>query len=311
MPDGQFSNSELLGSVEEKVIAPEIPREAWQTMIFWQRHGRYDSGRPADWANPTEEERRFGRLTEQGRQEVIDRTRDRLQVILETDPGSIDFLFVNSPTFWLDRPELGQRAQETAELIAQTVAEELEQRGLTRDQVLNLNEERNLKGEASRPHENIGEGLMFQVPEFAAFMRKEYKGQGPAFWRAFNRDEQREVREEMGAEGPAEAAQRLHEVARAEARYASLYAVSHPGRHLLIWNITHGDGLEPYVQRVLGVPEDDFDAGYNDGVAMIIENSGTENVGVATVKGKKYTAKMGRLEPEFENKYQPEEPQRD
>lgn len=269
----------------EKGIAPEIPRTPWETLIVIQRHGRYDNRPPKDPDNPTKEEMTYGHLTEQGRVEAREKALERIEAILEQDPENTDFLLVNSPTFWWDSPQLGQRALETAEIISETIVEELGRRGLDETQLLNTAS--NIKGERSRPDERLGEALMFQVPEFTKFLRKQYGGMGPDFWINFERDTHKEVREQMGAEGPVEIANRVNQVVNVVARFARIYQIKHPGRKLVAWMVTHGDGLGPYTQRVLGVPEEDFEPDYNAAVSIAVN---AEGQGTVAVNDKEYDA---------------------
>ncbi|MBI2592580.1 MAG: histidine phosphatase family protein [Candidatus Colwellbacteria bacterium] len=276
--------------VPEQVVAPEIPREDWETLIVLQRHGRYDNRRPADPDNLTEEERAYGHLTAEGIEEARKRADERIAAILEEHPETKDFLILNSPTFWLDDERLGQRARETAEIIAGEISKKLKELGLPEGQL--LNNSGRFKGNVSRPDVKLGEGLMFQVPEFAKFLRGQFGGkQPPAFWQAFNRDTYREKREELGAEGPDQIATRVNEGVNVAARFAEFYHRQHPGRKLAVWMVTHGDGLDPFVQRVVGAPEEDFSAGYNEGIGIAVDSSGVTET---TIKGKEYKLPVAR-----------------
>ena len=104
-------------------------------------------------------------------------------------------------------------------------------------------------------------------------------------WKMFGMT--KEVREEMGAEGPADIANRVNEVVNVAARFARMYHRKHPDRKLVAWMVTHGDGLGPYAQRVLGVPEEDFEPTYNAAVAVAIDKEGQ---GAAMVKDVEYDA---------------------
>lgn len=256
----------------EKIIAPEIPRNGWETLIVLQRHGRYDSRRPKDGINLSEEEKAYGHLTEEGKLEAKKRADERIEAALSQDHQNTDFLIVNSPTYWLDNEQLGQRAKATAEIIAGEIIDTLQERSLSGEQFLNHSDR--FRGKLSRPDPRIGEALMFQVPEFANFLRKEYGGQGPDFWANYNRDTHRETREQLGAEGPAEIADRISQSVNVVARFARGYHHQHPDRKLVVWMVTHGDGLEPYLQRALHVPEEAFTAGYNEGIGIAIDPEG-------------------------------------
>jgi len=255
---------------------PEVLGHDWETLILLQRHGGYDNRRPADPEHITEEEKKtLGRLTPEGIEEVKRRTHMRLEAIFQQS-SDVDFLLINSPTFWLDNENFGQRARETAETIAGEIAKELEKRGLPETQLLNLTTREGkpaFKGGVSRPEIRLGEALMFQFPEFTAFLRKESGGkQGPEFWKNFNEDTYKEERKKAGAEGPVEIADRMNEFLTVVARFAAWYHEKHPGRKLVPWIVTHGDSVEPYVQRVVGGK--DFTAGFGDGVGISVDSSG-------------------------------------
>ena len=274
----------------ETLIAPEIPRTDWDTILILQRHGAYDTKRPVDSKNPTEEEiKSLGRLTPEGKEDVKKITRKRLGVVMENQPEKTDFLLINSPTYWLDNEKFGQRARETSEIVAEEIKNYLKEKGLPDNQLLNTLQRESgksiFRGGVSRPEKRLGEALMFQVPEFADFLRKEYKGQGPDFWKNFNLDTHKEKREQYGAEGPVEIADRMNKFITVVARFASAYHKKHPGRKLLSWKIAHGDSLEPYVQRVLGVPEEAFNAGYNAGIGISINAKGEAKT---TIEDKDY-----------------------
>ena len=121
----------------EQVVAPEIPRQGWDTLIVLQRHGQYDNRRPANIGNLTKEEKTYGRLIEEGKAEVKKRADERIQAILAQSLEKTDFLILNSPTYWLDNEQLGQRARETAEIIAAEVVDNLQSHGLSPEQLLN------------------------------------------------------------------------------------------------------------------------------------------------------------------------------
>jgi hypothetical protein len=255
----------------EKSLVPEIPRSGYQTLIIIQRHGEYDNRWPEDFDNIKENEKSYGSLTEKGIAETKEKAEERLAVIMDQDADKTDFLILNSPTFWLDHESLGQRAKETAEIIRQVILENLESRGLSSKQLLNSFPK--IRGDATRDDEKLSEGLMFQVPEFVDFMRKKY-GQGSEFWQAFFADQDQAVRENLKAEGPTEIAQRIEKSIKVVARFAKIYQHRYPGRKLVVWMVTHGDGLTPYVQRVIKVPKDSFRSEFNEAIAISIDENG-------------------------------------
>ena len=301
---------------ETQVATPEIPGEGWDTLIILQRHSAYNSGRPADRNSYTDEEKAtLGRLTDDTEEKIGGKTlaaqkaEERIDAILANDPTRADFLVVSSPTFWLDEPQFGQRARETADIIIEQIKQELTKRGLSQDQILNThpvpvsNEgkvppretrfrtESSVSGSTAKRETSLRESQMFQFPEYAAYLREKYGGQGPNFWKNRNLDTDREKREELGAPSPQQDANDVSMTVAAEARYARLWHQSpdNSGRRLVIWNITHGDGLEPYAQRIIGMDPSDFSAGYNDGFAISVNDQGSAKT---IVSGKEFSVSL-------------------
>lgn len=296
--------AEIAGASTEATVAPEIPKTGFETLIVLQRHSAYDSGRPKDPKAVTpDEESRLGRLTEDkvedgktiagGKTLARQRAHERLSAIFSEDPQNTYVLVANSPTYWLDNPKFGRRAQETANIISTEIQTELARRGLPPDQFLNNTPNpnpaetkagkarktrfRGQEGSITKLETNLQESQMFQYPKYTAKLREKYQGQGPEFWKNRNLDTDRELREKLGAPGPADDARDINLTVSSEARYARLWHArpENKGKRLVIWNVTHGDGLEPYVQRVVGAAPEDFRAGYNDGIAIAIDSTGS------------------------------------
>lgn len=284
--------SETRETSVNQIIAPDIPRRGWDTLIVLQRHGQYDNRRPHDESNLTDEEMGYGHLTDEGKVEARRRADERIEAVLSQDPANTDFLILNSPTYWLDNEQLGQRARETAEIIASEVQDILKKRGLSEEQFLNSSDR--FKGEYSRPDSRIGEALMFQVPEFVNALRKTYGGQPREFWENYNRDTHKELREKTGAEGPEDIADRINLSVNVVGRFATKYHNQHPDRKLVVWMVTHGDGLEPYLQRALRIPENVFIANYNEGIGIGIDSEGLARTSVEGVEYQVPLAKHGK-----------------
>lgn len=286
---------------EETQETQERLGDGWATIIELQRHGPYYNGQPADFDNPTEEEKQMlGHLTEEGKEITRQTARERVERILGADASTVDFLVLASPTHWLGRPEFGQRAVETGQIIAEEIAAILEEKGLSQDQLLQL------KGKTERgtlrQEDKIRESDLFEVPEFANFMRREYKGQGRPFWDAVNADTHRDIRERLGAEGPQDVASRVNLSINALARFGRHYEQANPGRKLAVFAVSHSEDLEPYAQRVLGVTPSEFTPTYNQSIEVTVDKDGNA---VALVGDKHYPvslAKHGLPEPIIDNR---------
>lgn len=274
--------------LKEKEIHPEVPNVPWETLILLQRHSRYDSSVPRDLKNITDREREIcGHLTEQGIKETEEITRERLEKILAENPEETDFLIVSSPTFWYNLPELGQRAIETSEVIVKTIIDELKKRGLSKEQLLNLSGK--FKGDFARPEQRLQETQLFQVPPFEKFMLKKYGGMGGDFWDAYSADVDREKRKELGAEGSVDIANRVNRVMTIVARFAKMYHETHPDRKIVVWMVSHGEDLEPFIQRNYGVKPDEFIANYNEAVSISVDDEGN---GILHVRDKDFDANL-------------------
>lgn len=266
---------EISEQLLKPVKAPEIPRADWKTLFIIQRHGKYDNRTPIDYDNPTKEEKNtLGRLTPEGKTEAAHCAAERIQAVLEGDQSNTYVLVVNSPTFWLDHPDLGKRAQETAEIVSEQVLAQFKKQGLSQDHLLNFSTR--FKGELTRPDERLRESDMFDYEEYVDYLREKYQGQGPDFWENRNRDTDREVRVKFGAPGPNEDAKEISASVGIAKQFAAKFHHDHSDSRLVIWDVTHGDGLEPFAQRALHIPETAFLANYNEAITIAIENSGRE-----------------------------------
>lgn len=308
----EADSNEKIKISDENIDTPEIPRNNWQTLIFLQRHGRYDNSMPENPDHPTDDEKaRLGHLTLQGRLETAKITKDRIKAIFDqVNPSRVDFLILNSPTFWLDDTSLGQRARETAEIVFDNLIQQLAENDRPASQLLNTQEAKSrdedklprrdnrFKGDAvSRPEIKLQESQMFQFPNYVNFMREKYKGQGPDFWDARSSEANPEdllKRVAEGAPGPIDDAKEISDTVVAAQRFARAYHNDqlHPenkGRRLVVWMISHGDGTQPYAQRVIGAPSEDFKGGYNEGFGITIDK---DNNAEAQIKGKSYPLKF-------------------
>jgi hypothetical protein len=258
----------------------------WQSLIILQRHSKYANGEPADWLNPTDEEREtLGHLTPEGKVMAAERAKARVTKALNEGGDNVDFLVVTSPTHWMGHEQLGKRADDTGKVISETILGELTDRGADSARLLNLSDR--IDGKLTREHKEIDEARFFASEEFRMFMRTTYGGQNRDFWDAINRDTHQELRESLGAEGPQDVADRAQKTLDVIARFASYYETRHPGRKLVTFVVSHSEVVEPYVQRKLNVPEGEFEPEYNDGIEITFDKAGTAT---ANVNGKEYTA---------------------
>lgn len=255
-----------------QIAAPEIPRSGWDTLIILQRHGRYDTGYS----------RTRGSLTEEGRLEAKERADERIEAILSQFPEKTDFLILHSPTHERydenNRPS-GQRAKETAEIIAEEVLTALKERGLPEDQLLNRSDR--FKGELSRPEHRIAESITFPLPEFAKVVRKEY---GSKYDRdtLYDEDKLDKLSFQLNRERPA--ADMANRTVNTVARFARGFHHQHPDRKLVVWMVSHGTVFPAYTNTVLHIPKDKLEWDYNDGISIAIDSQGNAKTKIEGVE---------------------------
>lgn len=272
------------------------PHGDWQTRIILQRHTDYDNRFPEEWSSPTAEEAQtLGRLTPEGVANSQAATKERVEEALREGGPDTDFLVIASPTFWVDRPEFGQRAIETGEVISDEILRQLKDAGLGEEHLLNTTdsfksrEGSDYHGKHVRPKKQLVESQMFQDPAFADIVREEFGGkQNREFWDKYNADppDRKALREAnpidgKPAEGSPEAAERMNFVVNAAERYAEAYHRKNPGRKLVIFLVSHHEAIEPYVQRALRVPPKVFEPDKNQGVTIDVDAQGVGHTNVA------------------------------
>lgn len=239
-----------------------------ETELVLQRHGKYIR----DVEDPN-----AGSLTPEAFDLEHQTAKNYFESFLEQTPAeernNVHVLFVASDTAYQGR---GQRSYETA-LIAEEAAKEVfEDRGIPVDNIINI--EGRLKGGGGpRPMANLREPQMFsQSPEFVELLRTKYGDVDKNFWIAFEEDVEHEQREEMGAEGPDQIADRMAFSVRVLARYASEYHAANPGVRLIVVGGTHYDTISPYVKRdVLHMgKEQPVLVDYGGGITVDIDRQG-------------------------------------
>lgn len=147
-----------------------------------------------------------------------------------------------------------KRAVETAEQVVAGIGESMEESSLPETQLLN---------KSGKPIE-LSSGrlrdlrMLEDSPDFVKFLTDKY-GTGNEFWAAFESDMERETREEMGAEGPDDIADRVEKYLKVLTNAARSYHQHHPGRRLVVWAVSHYDTISPYVKKhVAGMEQTDY-----------------------------------------------------
>lgn len=277
--------SDLPTKIEKSDIYAN-PGSAGTTEIVLQRHGAYVRDR---------EDPKVGSLSPESaaveRAAATKYFEDYIQRIPENERDKVNILIVASDTQYF---EGGRRSQETAS-IAQSAAEEVLGRyGLSKDQIIN-NTGRMSGDGGPRTMPKLREpNFLNDSPEYLEYMLGQYGGINLDFWTAFESDTHSELREQMGAEGPDDIADRTAQSVRVLARYAQAYHKSNPGQRLVIWGATHYDTISPFVKReVFGVPKDNqLLVDYGAGITIDID---AEGKGTTKLGDKSYVVPLERV----------------
>lgn len=155
-----------------------------------------------------------------------------------------------------------RRGLDTAAEVLQGAREALEKFGLSQDQILNLSEFAN-EAEIDGP---IGFQdlepleMLRKSPDFVKHLADKY-GTGKKFWIAYenDEDEDKEVREKLGAEGVRQIAGRMQGFLRLLAQGAMERHSHTDNKRLIIWGVSHYDTISPFVKvHVLDKPATDY-----------------------------------------------------
>ncbi len=272
-----------LESIKTADIRPEIP-QADGTVIVLQRHEEYIR-------KPKDDPKR-GSLTEEAAMRARAQAEAFFNSVFENIPteerSNTDILVVASDT----RAGKGRRSMETAAEALAAAYRVIDKKALNKGNI--LNESGKFKGGGGvRPTHQLREPLMFeQSPEYVDFLIEQHGPPGPDFFKAFEEDTHKDVRESMGAEGPLQIADRLNRFVGTLEEFSKRYHRQHPGRKLIIWAATHYDTISPWVKRdVMGMTTDEalksyLPVDYGAGITINIDPQGTAKT---KVSGNEYT----------------------
>lgn len=241
------------------------------TLIIMQRHGDYD--------------RSTGHLTEEGRENALERSSRVLEGILEQIPEGerkkVKILVVASPTI---RNE-GRRSMETASAIIESAKRILLEHSIP---------EENLLTDTPRAEESIEEPRMLNDDSgFRKFLADKYGEGTQEFWRAYEEEIHEDERVGMGAEGPVEMSDRFAHFTNVLARYARQFHSKHKDNpeRLIIWNVSHYDTVTTYFKNhVAGIPQKNHvPVDYDGGISLLIN---PDNEASVTFKGTNYPVEL-------------------
>jgi broad specificity phosphatase PhoE len=263
------------------------------TTIDVRRHSEYEDSFPeAGWGKASESEKeRLGHLTEAGVENARRVAQEIVQKRLDESGNNVDFLVIASPTHWLGDESLGQRAIETAKIYSDEIEDQLEERGLPSDRFLNTIHRPSSQHEVGnvRVGKKMVEAQIFDDPrglDLIDELRSKYGGQGKDFWNAWYTGADNDALDAVGAERSTEAADRADKMIEALVRYGELHNKA-TGRSLEAIVITHHEVLQPYGLHILGVSQNEFEPGKNEGFEVRVEDGRA----VATVAGREVERK--------------------
>jgi len=147
-----------------------------------------------------------------------------------------------------------KRSMETAEHILAGVRASMTEHGVNLNQLLN---------KTGKPIELTSGRLIDlkmweQSPEFVEFLYKKY-GDSKELWVAYEEDRHKDIREQMGAEGPNDIADRIGDYMATLDNAMKLYHQHHPGRKAVVILNTQYDSAAPMIKKfVLGQPMGDY-----------------------------------------------------
>lgn len=272
------------------------------TVMILRRHGDYQKDETQE--NPGSVKKGW---EEMFAQESLQQLRAMIEAIPESERSLIDFLSVASPTEVFG----GQRSMETAQIEIANIEALMTQFGIPQNNLLNLHE--NIKTEMTNPRtsEHKKEGAqprsakdmehpraLQESQEFIEhvidtvltdeqkagktyeekldFLYKD-KNVAQKFWQLFEDDTFKEERQELGAEGPLEMANRFANFLDVLNRFARKYHTKNPGRRLIILGASHYDTLTTYVKNhVANIDQKTYlPVDFGGGIGIAISPDGT------------------------------------
>ncbi len=273
MTDG---NSEFTPAIPgvERILREDLRIETpgiGETAIILQRHGQYIR----DAANPN-----IGSITPDAAVQVSDLATGVMRGVLEDlsseDRKKVDVMVIGSSTKFNGG---GARSLETAKVELDAIREVFVGNNLNASQILNDKETLSTTGDPI-PSGTIVEPKIFDnSPEFVEWLESYTGGDRDLFWRVYEADqgEVRAKRQETGAEGPNEMADRLSHFVNALRLYSEKYHKDHPERRLILWAVTHTDTIVPFIKKKInGTTDGDLrSVDYGGGIGINIHKDGT------------------------------------
>ena len=250
------------------------------TTIVLQRHEKYSRDKTAENAGSL-----FPEDAEGARQRDIEFFRD--VVAQESDGSEVMVLFVSSDTQYAEK---GRRSLETAQIAQDAATEVFTSLGIDPAQrIINFNGDFSVSRTSStdqdvRTMKGLREPQIFETPDYITHLKEKYGAEdGPgaglsqAAWAAHESDLEREVREDLGAEGVHDIVDRTKRSIKALERYSRVFHKSNPNKRLVIWATSHYDTISPLVKDATDTSFDEYvPVDYGGGVVMNIAPGSNE-----------------------------------
>lgn len=275
-------------------LRAEIPK-AGETIIVLQRNAK--DNRKKDGGLE------FGALVPESAEQVRIGAKDFFDTIFDDltteERATIDIMVVASDAEFL--PPSGdnskhQRGVETGEQVMVGIGESMKEYGVDDDQLLNNFASPDTKidsagGGPIRISDLKDLEIMKNSPDFVKFLVKKY-GTDKNFWVAYEVDKEKSSREEMGAEGPQEIADRMSHSLSLFADSARRALENNPDRRMIIWAVSHYDSISPLAKKhILDMSVEDgyLPVDYGGGISIKIDKAGSATT---TIQGQEYQVNL-------------------
>lgn len=218
----------------------------------------------------------------------------------ENERQDIDIIFLAGETDLITPGEDGiknphQRAVETGDVAIVAIKKIMDKYGLNPDKSLTTKNGRPI----AITHLN---DLKFLHPlgseseeKYRDFLVKKYGTAGREIWKAFECDDDKEIRESLGAEGPDEIADRTANVMDISSTIADLHQEENPQKRVIIFAFGHYDNLSPWVKKhLVGVEPAKGFVPMEKGGGLVIKRKSDKTTS-AILGDKEYTVKHDSL----------------
>lgn len=293
---------EKIKITKEHIKAPAI--EKGGTAIVFQRHEKYERSLTAEDS---------GSLSPESAQDAYKTAHDFFSEALSPETAADTMiLFVSSDTQY---NKSGHRSMETADQAQAAAKDALQALNIDPAQaIINLNANFSTKrfdGTNSdvRPVRQIREpAFLDNNPDYLAHLQEKYGaadevstpegesrriGLTPAAWEAHESDHEKEVREEMGAEGIDDILERTKRALEIQQKYAEWFHHANPGKKLIIWSASHYDTISPLVKDTVDKSFEEY-VPVDYGAGIVISVPPKSETATTLINGEVFTIKKLR-----------------